>query len=77
MSFHNFLSNPLSNSPRNPIADGGLSIAAPLLRSRVGRMAWSLFAHPVQNREFPAEHERLVTPEDLMMYGFWGNVESA
>lgn len=70
MSFNNFLSNPLTN----PITD---ALATPLLRSRVGRMAWSLLAHPVKSRDFPAEHERLVTPEDLMLYGFWGNVESA
>ncbi len=39
-------------------------------RSRVGRMAWSLLRHPVKSREFPAKRERLVTPADLMSYGF-------
>ena len=45
------------------------SIATPP-RSRVGRMAWSLLLHPVKSREFPARRERLVTPADLMRYGF-------
>lgn len=45
-------------------------ITAPLFLSRVGRMALSYLAHPVKSREFPAEHERLVTPEELMLYGF-------
>jgi hypothetical protein len=38
-------------------------------RSRVGRIAWSLFRHPVKSREFPAKLERLVTAEDLMRFG--------
>lgn len=45
-------------------------ISTPLLRTRVGRIAWSLLAHPVKSREFPAKHERLVTPDELMRYGF-------
>jgi hypothetical protein len=45
-------------------------ISTPLLRTRVGRIAWSLLAHPVKSREFPARHERLVTPDELMRYGF-------
>ena len=47
-------------------------IATPLLRTRVGRIAWSLLAHPVKSREFPAKHERLVTPDELIRYGFTG-----
>ena len=42
----------------------------PISRSRVRRMAWSLFRHPVKNREFPARHERLITAAELMRYGF-------
>jgi hypothetical protein len=47
-------------------------IATPILRTRVGRIAWSLLAHPVKSREFPAKQERLVTPDELMRYGFSG-----
>ncbi len=53
----------------NPIAG---PLAGPLLRTRVGRIAWSLLAHPVKSREFPAKHERLVTPDELMRFGFTG-----
>jgi hypothetical protein len=42
----------------------------PLPRSRVGRIAWSWFRHPVKSREFPAKHERLVTPDELLRFGF-------
>ena len=56
-----YLNNPISNP-----------LAGPLLRTRVGRIAWSLLAHPVKSREFPAKHERLVTPDELMRYGFTG-----
>jgi len=42
----------------------------PITRSRVGRIAWSLFRQPVKNRAFPASHERLVTADDLMRFGF-------
>jgi hypothetical protein len=56
-----YLNNPLTNP-----------ITTPILRTRVGRMAWSFLAHPVKSREFPAKHERLVTPDELMMYGFSG-----
>jgi hypothetical protein len=41
----------------------------PVPRSRVGRIAWSWFRHPVKSREFPAKLERLVTPDELMRYG--------
>ena len=42
----------------------------PITRSRVGRIAWSLFRYQVKSREFPARHERLVTADDLMRFGF-------
>lgn len=45
-------------------------LTTPLLRTRLGRMAWSLLAHPVKSREFPAHRERLVTPAELLQYGF-------
>ncbi|WP_197379533.1 hypothetical protein [Mycolicibacterium mengxianglii] len=41
----------------------------PIARSRVGRIAWSLFRHPVKSREFPAKRERLVTADELLRYG--------
>jgi hypothetical protein len=41
----------------------------PIARSRVGRIAWSLFRHPMRSREFPAKMERLVTADELMRYG--------
>jgi hypothetical protein len=41
----------------------------PISRSRVGRIAWSLFRHPLKSREFPAKHERLVTAAELVRYG--------
>lgn len=47
-------------------------ITSPILLSRLGRVAMSYLAHPVKSREFPAEHERLVTPDELMVYGFSG-----
>lgn len=53
----------------NPITG---PLAMPLFRTRVGRIAWSFLAHPVKSREFPAKHERLVTPDELMRYGFTG-----
>lgn len=49
-------------------------ITTPLLRTRLGRMAWSLLAHPVKSREFPAHRERLVTPAELLQYGFSGRM---
>lgn len=45
-------------------------ITTPMLRTRVGRIAWSYLAHPVKSREFPAKHERLVTSDELMRYGY-------
>jgi hypothetical protein len=41
----------------------------PISRSRVGRIAWSLFRHPVKSREFPAKQERLITAAELVRYG--------
>lgn len=43
---------------------------SPVSRSRVGRMAWSFFRHPVKSREFPAKHERLITADELLRFGF-------
>ncbi len=43
----------------------------PVPRSRVGRIAWSWFRHPVKSREFPARRERLVTAEELLRFGVW------
>ena len=40
----------------------------PVSRSRMGRIAWSWFRHPMKSREFPAKHERLVTAEELMRF---------
>ena len=52
-------------------------ITTPILRTRLGRIAWSLLAHPVKSREFPAKGERLVTAAELMQHGFWTSAESA
>jgi len=41
----------------------------PISRSRVGRIAWLLFRHPLKSREFPAKHERLITADELLRYG--------
>jgi hypothetical protein len=41
----------------------------PISRSRVGRIAWSLFRHPVRSREFPAKNERLVTADEMLRFG--------
>lgn len=43
--------------------------ANPITRSRVGRIAWTLFRHPVKSREFPAKAERLITADELLRYG--------
>lgn len=42
---------------------------SPITRTRVGRIAWTLFRHPVKSREFPAKAERLITPDELLRYG--------
>ncbi|AJR30329.1 MULTISPECIES: hypothetical protein [Mycolicibacterium] len=41
----------------------------PISRSRMGRIAWSLFRHPMKSREFPAKNERLVTADELLRFG--------
>ena len=41
----------------------------PLSRSRVSRIAWSWFRHPVKCREFPAKAERLITADELLRFG--------
>jgi hypothetical protein len=41
----------------------------PLNRSRVSRIAWSLFRHPLKSREFPAKAERLITADELLRFG--------
>jgi hypothetical protein len=41
----------------------------PRSRSRMGRMAWSLFRHPLRTREFPAKQERLITADELLRFG--------
>lgn len=38
-------------------------------RSRVSRIAWSWFRHPVKSREFPAKHERLITAAEMLRFG--------
>lgn len=40
----------------------------PVPRSRMGRIAWSWFRHPVKSHEFPAKRERLVTAEELLRF---------
>jgi hypothetical protein len=42
----------------------------PRKRSRMSRMAWSLFRHPLKTREFPAKNERLITADELIRFGF-------
>ena len=42
---------------------------SPITRTRVGRIAWTLFRHPVKSREFPAKAERLITADELLRYG--------
>lgn len=41
----------------------------PLYRTRVSRIAWSLFRHPLKSREFPAKAERLITADELVRFG--------
>ncbi|MCV7390558.1 hypothetical protein ABQF44_10770 [Mycolicibacterium porcinum] len=41
----------------------------PISRSRMGRIAWSLFRHPMKSREFPAKNERLATADELLRFG--------
>jgi len=41
----------------------------PISRTRISRITWSLFRHPVKSREFPAKAERLITADELVRYG--------
>lgn len=41
----------------------------PISRTRISRITWSLFRHPVKSREFPAKAERLITADELLRYG--------
>ena len=41
----------------------------PLPRTRMARIALSWFRYQVKSREFPAKHERLVTAEELLLFG--------
>ncbi len=41
----------------------------PISRYRMGRIAWSLFRHPVKCREYPAKAERLITADELLRFG--------
>jgi hypothetical protein len=43
-------------------------MTGPIPRSKAGRIAWSFLRHPVKSREFPAKHERLVTPDELLRF---------
>ena len=49
----------------------------PLSRSRVSRIAWSWFRHPVKCREFPAKAERLITADELLRYGVLATSDDA
>jgi len=42
----------------------------PIPRTRMARIAWSLFWHPMKSRGFPAKHERLVTEAELLRFGY-------
>lgn len=42
----------------------------PVPRTRMARIAWLWFRHPVKSREFPAKQERLVTAEELLLFGW-------
>ncbi|HEU0190653.1 MAG TPA: hypothetical protein VFR17_05205 [Mycobacterium sp.] len=39
----------------------------PMYRYRVGRIAWLLFRRPAKSGVFAAEHERLITAEELSL----------
>ena len=53
---------------RRPIAGVITVHMNPVPRSKMGRIAWSLFRHPVKSREFPARCERLASAEELMRF---------
>jgi len=35
----------------------------------MGRIAWLWLRHPMKSREFPAKLERLITAEELLLFG--------
>jgi hypothetical protein len=41
----------------------------PIIPSRIGRIARSIFRHAPRSREFPARNERLITAAELVRYG--------
>jgi hypothetical protein len=41
----------------------------PLVPSRMGRIARSIFRHQSRDREFSARNERLITAAELVRYG--------
>ena len=41
----------------------------PIIPSRMGRIARSIFRHAARGREFPARNERLITAAELVRYG--------
>lgn len=52
-------------------SDAGVSTVYinPLIPSRMGRIARSIFRHAVRGCEFPARNERLITAAELVRYG--------
>ena len=61
-----------SLAPRCNHADPGVNTVHnyPLSRTRMSRIAWSMLRHPMKRRDFPAKHERLITPAELLRYGY-------
>ena len=43
---------------------------SPIPLPRAATMPWSPLRHPVRSREFPARHERLITADELLRFGF-------
>lgn len=41
----------------------------PMIPSRMGRIARSIFRHSARGLEFPARNERLITAAELVRYG--------
>jgi len=42
----------------------------PIPLTRAVRMFWSLLRYPIRSRGFPARHERLITADELLRYGY-------
>lgn len=42
----------------------------PIPLSRAIRMVWALLHRPGGSYEFPARHERLITADELLKFGF-------